>query len=237
MTQQVGDIERATDAARRRLLRRGLWSAQSAIMRALSRHKRVIVKSGHGTGKTWVAARAARAYLLSGAATGGAIILTLAPTDRQVRKAFWGTFRRQLHLAGGVERFFPRDALSERAPRLFLDDGWWMEGFSPASPEYLQGIHHANLFVVVDEAPGMSPEMMEAIESLQPRKMLLIGNPVDSGGHFYDAFLRPGPDAVTLTVSCLQHPNVVTGLPVIPGAVTREWVEERRVQWGEDSPA
>jgi len=40
----------------------------------------------------------------------------------------------------------------------------------------------------------------------------------------------------TIPISCLDSPNVEAGKVIYPKLVTPEWVEERRTEWGEESP-
>jgi hypothetical protein len=55
-------------------------------------------------------------------------------------------------------------------------------------------------------------------------------------GQFYEAFTRQRHLWNTLTISSLETPNVREGRRVIPGLATREWVNARRDEYGEDSP-
>jgi hypothetical protein len=54
-------------------------------------------------------------------------------------------------------------------------------------------------------------------------QVLSLGNPIVPYGHFFQDLERGG--VTTMRVSCHDHPNVRTGRELIPGAVTREWVE------------
>ena len=66
-------------------------------------------------------------------------------------------------------------------------------------------------------------------------RLLMIGNPLRPSGPFFDAFSKPNWHKIH--ISALDSPNVKAGQTVIPGLATREWVEERKTEWGEDSPA
>src|SRR5262245_38210261 len=59
-----------------------LWSRQIEILDALAAGNRVTVRSAHGVGKTWVAARAVIWFLLCHP---DSVVITTAPTWRQVR--------------------------------------------------------------------------------------------------------------------------------------------------------
>ena len=69
------------------------WERQAEILLAVRDSNRVAVRSGHGVGKTWTAARAVIWFLYSHPHS---IVLTTAPTHRQVRSILWAEIRRQV---------------------------------------------------------------------------------------------------------------------------------------------
>ena len=205
------------------------WQRQADILRALRDGNRVAVRSGHGVGKTWIAARAVLWFLYSHP---NSVVLTTAPTHRQVRSILWAEIRKQARAAaaplGG--------RMTETAIR--LDDDWFALGLATDEPDRFQGYHAERLLLVFDEAPGVSPEIYEAARGLltsRHARMLLIGNPTEPSGPFYDAFRTPG--WTTIHIPCTASPNVRLGRVTHPSLVTGEWVEAQRVEWGEDSPA
>ena len=74
----------------RDVLRVKLWSKQEEVLTALPSHRRVAVKSGNGLGKGYCAAVALLWFLYY---HDPAIVLSTAPTFRQVRHILW----RQVH--------------------------------------------------------------------------------------------------------------------------------------------
>lgn len=205
------------------------WRRQADILLALRDAPRVAVRSGHGVGKTWIAARAAIWFLY---AHPHSIVLTTAPTHRQVRSILWAEIRRQVRssrvpLGGGLTE-----------TRLGLDDDWFALGLSTDEPERFQGYHAEHLLLIFDEAPGVSPEIYEAARGLltsRHARMLLIGNPTAPAGPFYDAFRSPGWR--TIHIACAHCPNVREDRVIYPRLVTAEWVAAQREEWGETSPA
>jgi hypothetical protein len=75
----------------REVLGSELWSRQVEILEAIRDHPQVTVRSGHGVGKTFVAACAALWWLYSFRPS---LVLTTAPTARQVESLLWGEIRR-----------------------------------------------------------------------------------------------------------------------------------------------
>ena len=68
-----------------------LWSKQEEALNALRDHRRVAVKAGNGVGKGFTAAVAVLWFICS---HNPAIVLTTAPTGRQVRHVLWREIRR-----------------------------------------------------------------------------------------------------------------------------------------------
>ena len=208
-----------------------LWSKQEEVLSALLEHRRVAVKSGNGLGKGFSAAVALLWFLH--AHQDAAIVLSTAPTFRQVRHILW----RQVH------RLY-RPA-SEILGGKMLDTRWeissdrYAMGLSAENADQFQGFHSPNMFIVVDEAEGVSDEIYEAIEAVMTSAsplLLLIGNPTTVSGAFRRAFHEERRLYQTVTISALDSPNVQTGQVVVPGLTTARWVEERREVWGEDNP-
>lgn len=113
-----------------------------------------------------------------------------------------------------------------------------MFGFSTADAEKMAGISGADLVFIIDEASGVDEEIFEAIEGNMAggASILLISNPTQTSGTFYDAFTTKRHLWHTIHVSSEDTPNVQTGEMLIPGLATRAWVQEKLSEWGEDSP-
>ena len=126
-----------------------------------------------------------------------------------------------------------------------LDTRWelagdpYAMGLSAESADEFQGFHSPNMFIVVDEAEGVSDEIYEAIDavmaSAEPR-LLLIGNPTTTSGAFRRAFYEERHLYHTITISVLDSPNVQVGKIKIRGLTTSQWVQERKDTWGEENP-
>jgi len=205
-----------------------LWDGQLQIFDAVANHQRVAVKAGYNVGKTYCAARVALWWLFTRPSS---LVITTAPTHRQIRNLLWGEMRRAHRLA----RVPLGGELGEL--RLKLDENWYAIGFSTDDPQNVQGFHSEAVLVIIDEASGVDQEIVESLEGAVSGKdccLVMFGNPVNSKGAFFDAFKNPLYRKITL--SCLDHPNVKEDKEIFKGMVTREWVEERKKRWGEDSP-
>lgn len=209
------------------------WSSQRAVMESVRDNSRTAVRSCHGSGKTATAARVALWFL---AAYPQSRVITTAPTFTQVRDLLWPEMHRAI--ANAPAGLFP---LPDQT-RLEIAKDWYAVGISTDRPERFQGQHAEHLLLIVDEASGVDERIYEAAEGYMTSagaRMLLIGNPTQTAGTFFRAFHSERDRYATHHVSAFDTPNL-TGEDV-PDAVarslvTRSWVEEKRDQWGEDSP-
>jgi hypothetical protein len=198
-------------------------------IRLIAENDRVSIKSGHGVGKTNLMAAAVLWFKYSFQPS---VVLTTAPTERQVRHLLWREIR---GLHGKSRQRLECTKLNTM--QLELDPKSYALGFSTNEATQIQGFHSPHILVIIDEANGYPEELYTSIEGLLSggeRKIFVqIGNPVVPAGTFFNSF--SDIDTKTLTISCLNHPNVLTGKNIIPGAVTLEWVEKQARTWGKDS--
>lgn len=209
-----------------------LWHKQKQIAQSVADNRVTAVRSSHGTGKTHVSARIALWWLMTRPYS---IVITTAPTARQVTELLWKEIRVAYK---GAARPLGGELLP-KASGLTVDDGWKMMGFSTDDPVNFQG-HHApgGVLVIMDEAPGVAPPIWDAVKAVlvgPEDHLLAIGNPVEANGPFYDLFMKPGA-AECHHVSAYDVPNVVEGKEIYPGLCSREWVEQMKEDWGEGTP-
>ena len=179
-----------------------LWTKQKEVLEALAVNRRVAVKSGNGLGKGFCSAVAVLWFLHT---HNPAIVLSTAPTFRQVRYVLWRQIRR---LYGPASLALGGKMLDTRWE---LADDRYAMGLSAESADQFQGFHSDNMLIVVDEAEGVSDEIYEGIEAVmtssEPR-LLLIGNPTTVSGAFRRAFYEERKLYYPITISALDSPNV-----------------------------
>ena len=161
----------------------------------------VAVRSCNGAGKTYTAALATIWWLL---AHDKAIVVTTAPTDRQVRELLWREIR-AIHRENS-------DIIGGRISQTKLEiaEQHYAFGFSTNTDVRFQGFHHEHILIVVDEASGVRPEIFEAIQGSMTSgdaKVLMIGNPTSLDGVFYDAFHKNRERWTTIHISASDTPN------------------------------
>ena len=204
-----------------------LYDAQESILRSLAGARRVAVASGNQAGKDWLNARVIIWWLLTRAP---AVCIWTGPTQRQV-EIVW----RECRMAMTQARK-PLGGTALEIPHWKLADDQYALGFSTDKPYQIQGHHNANLLAIITEAHGVDDEHYNALLRLGPKLLIVTGNPLTMQGFLHDALHQNRDLWVTHTISCLDTPNVQQKRVVIPGMMTWEDVQDRKREWGEDSP-
>lgn len=234
-----GESERAARAADPVAWAEGngieLWSKQREVMSSVRDNRRTVVRAGHGVSKSFTASLLA-AWWVSRFPVGEALVVTTAPTQRQVSTILWGELRR-LHARLGLPG------------TIGLDNVWRIGGSlvaigqKPADQDEVafQGLHARHVLAILDEAAGLPDPLWDAVAGVvtsATSRQLAIGNPDSRGGRFEKCF-EPGsgwePIHVPVTASPAFTGEAVSDelLAVLPA---REWVEDARRGWGENSP-
>lgn len=211
---------------------------QVQILLAVRDHMRVAVASGHKVGKSVTDAVVALWFFCT---HDEARVVMSSVTARQVDQILWRELRmlhrRAIKPIGGELRELARSGLKSADFREIV-------GFTAREAEAVAGISGRNLLYVLDEASGIGDDINEAIEGNRAggARVLMTSNPTRSEGFFFDAFHKlkqteDNPKGVhCIQVSSEDSPNVIEGRNVVPGLATRDWVDEKRREWGEDSP-
>jgi hypothetical protein len=96
-----------------------------------------------------------------------------------------------------------------------------------AQTEGVQGQHGKYNLYVLDEAEGVADFVFDAIRSMTSGGIsiiLMAANPRTRSSRFHK--IQAEPHVRSFRMSCLNHPNVVAGKEIVPGAVRRQYVEE-----------
>lgn len=211
-----------------------------AVLSALARGESVGVESATTTGKTFCAACAVLWFL---ACFKNAIVPTVAPKEAQL----------ELHLWKEIGKLWPRfQAAYPQAEKSHLrirmtpgEDVWSAVGFVAGvgaeevegSATKAQGFHAEHMLIVFEETPGIKPAIMQAFKQTcrAPHNLRLgLGNPDNQHDELHK--LCTSARVTHIRVSAFDHPNVVLDDPsFVPGAVSRQGIEDARTDDGEDS--
>lgn len=224
------------------------WWAQEEILKSIRVNKVTTVRSCHDVGKSYTASRAAIDFLT---AFEDSIVVTTAPTFRQVEHVIWREIRgahkkSKIPLGGKMLK-----------TRLDFSEEWYAIGISTNDPDRFQGFHakSGHILVIVDEAAGVSEEVFQAIDALLTTggaRLLLIGNPTSLSGRFYDSHHKETHSIKRIHISCFDTPNFTNnGIRNIadlkrvdlskieithPYLITPDWALDMITRHGENNP-
>lgn len=203
------------------------WEKQIEVLESVRDHSRTAVRSCHGAGKTAVAGAVVWWYLLT---HWDSVVLTSAPTFRQVETLLWREIR-SLYARSRYPLCLP-----PLNTRIDIGPKWFALGFSTDDPEAAQGFHSRRVLLVIDEAAGFPQDVFDSLEgalSGEGSRLLTIGNPTDPTSVLGRESRAAGVNKIQ--ISAFDTPNVAAGKSLIPGLVTQEWVEDKKLRWGETS--
>lgn len=160
-------------------------------------------------------------------------VITTATAWRQVKKQLWPEIHRwhkqaDLHKIGCNPEEIEMLHLMMKHTEY---PGWFATGEASDEGVKMEGFHAPHLMYVIDEAKAVPDETYESIEGALTNaegevKVLAISTPPPQrAGYFWEIFSKKRIGWETFHTSCLDSPRV-----------SREWIEARKQEWGEDSP-
>ena len=215
---------------------------QESILRGFP--GRVKVNAGHSVGKTSICAVAVNWWFDT---RNPGIVVTTAPTERDVIDLLWTEIRLQRMRAG-----LPSPFSGPRSPELYDHPEHMAKGFTARKGESFQGRHRPSMMFVMDECEGIDGIYWQTTGTMfkpdEDHCWIAIGNPITTSSQSYleDMATDPsgGPKWKLFTLSSLNHPNVLAELqgqkPPIPDAVSlaqvQQWVNDwtTRIDRSED---
>ncbi len=215
----------------REVLRADPAPYQVDILQRFVDRRRMAVRAPHGGGKTalssWVILWAMVAFDTD------VKVVTTASAWRQLTHFTWPEVRKWASKAdwSGV-------GLSMNRGKQLLEQSIKLPGkeaFAVASnnPALIEGAHASKLIYVFDEAKAIPNETWDAAEgafSTGDCYALAISTPGDTAGRFYDIHRRRAgyEDWDTRHITLEEA--------IAAGRISREWADQRKLQWGEKSP-
>lgn len=205
-----------------------LWEMQEEILQSVFNERWTAVKSCYGSGKSFLSGMAVTAFVHL---YPNSIALTTAPSYRQLDNIWQPIHKVKENTTAPLGSKLLKHEI-RCGPQHFA------RGFTTNIPSRLQGAHAPHVLIIEDESAGIESDIHERlVDSLMTGAdchFLAIGNPLSPEGHFYDMFTDPKFNS--FTISAFDTPNVQEGEEVIPGLVTKEWVEDQRDKYGPDTP-
>lgn len=208
------------------------WSTQRLIARLLlTPPYRVLVKAAHKVGKTHLGGSLTNWWYDT---FNPGLVLTTAPTDRQVRDLLWKEVRVQRRGRPGFR--------GPKMPRLESAPDHFAHGYTARDSDAFQGQHSPHTLIIFDEGVGVAAEFWEAAESMfggQGHAWLVIFNPTNQSSQAYleerkrDKDGRPAWHVVSMPAT--SHPNIVAELegraPPFPSAIRLARLDELLRSW------
>lgn len=223
------------------------WSKQKQIAESIRDNRYTTARACHDVGKTYIGGRGALWFLYSHPQS---IVVTTAPTMRQVENLLWREIR-----SAHQNPLFPLEGEALKT-RLDIAPDWFAIGTSSRDPDKLQGFHAKSgyILIIVDEAAGVPEPAFEAIEGMmtsENARLLMIGNPTSDTGTFRDSHYK-WTHANRIHISVFDTPNFVNnGILTLEDLqavdldkveivndylVSPRWAYEKIDAWGIDSP-
>lgn len=217
---------------------------------ALARGEWAGVEAATGTSKTYWLARVVFWFL---DCFEDSMVVTSAPKQEQLNLHLWAEIGKIMHKFRKLQPDSKLLTLKLKVKgnqnvgemddeQADLDNSWMAVGFvagtgaDEASATKAQGFHRRDMLIILEETPGMSAPVLTAFKNTSTgdhNLILAVGNP--------DSELDPLHEFCELDnvrnfrISAFDYPNVVHGVEIFPGAVTRASIERRRIEYGEDS--
>lgn len=205
------------------------------VMRSVEKYPVTIAKSANSTGKTHGAARIIGAFYKM--YDDAQVFIAAAPPEDNLRKLLWG------QVSTLIQRYpnlFRTDRISDlnirdrERPGEHLVTGVTIpqQGDEHERKARFSGKHAPHMLFVIDEADAIPAEIFEAIESCMTggwARLLCMFNPRAAQGPLYIKERDRKANIVHLTA--FRHPNVVTGLDLMVGAVDRDTTARRIIEW------
>jgi len=215
------------------------WSKQVEIMESVRDNRHTAVPAGFDLGKSFIGSRVAAWFIDTAEPDEKILVITTAPTVQQVRGILW----REINGAHDKGKLRGNCyTMSWKVGKVDVGLGYKPSDYSPAS---FQGFHADRVLVIIDEAAGVPEQFWEGADGIAANdasRVLALGNPIEADSKFgrvCDPSTKDGKKWNVIRIRALDSPNV-TGEPVPDvikrNLVSKTWIEEKREEWGEDSP-
>jgi phage terminase large subunit len=189
-----------------------LSEQQKDLLLVIQNNSRVSAKSGKGIGKTSSISFAIIWFLCC---FDSPKIICTAPSYPTIKSALWPEISKWINIS------LVKDIFTQTEEKLYLNENpmnWFCEPRTAKEKENLQGLHQQNMLIIIDEASGLKQEIFEALDTTLTstdskfenanNKLVMIGNPTQVSGPFFESFNMFSKRWITKTYSALNSPHV-----------------------------
>ena len=203
-----------------------------AMMESVRDYEITVAMSSNGVGKTHSAGALAMWWYLC--FPDSQVYTAAAPPEDNLRRLLWGEIGDRASKHQGILKGHQVGVLNiQQSPRHFLTGVTIpTSGDAKTREARFSGKHCPHLLFILDEGDAIPDEVYAGIESCMSGgikfRLLIMLNPRQQKGAVY-RMVRDGR-ANVVHLSAFNHPNVLTGEHIIPGAVDRNTTCRRIVQ-------
>ena len=214
LTRKVLALQKAPDLFIKKVLGEDTLEAyHERICREVVEYDRLAIKACHAVGKTWICGRLVPWFI---SCFPQSIVITTAPTNRQVETLLWGEIRKSVKRS---KTFLGGKMLTKKWT---IDDDHYAMGFSPQANggdksddaqqgSSFQGFHAKNVMIIFDEATGIPKDLYTMAEGLLTSgvtvKWVCIANPTSTTSEFFQICKKAEWRVISL--SCFDSPNMI----------------------------
>lgn len=178
------------------------------IPEAIENGKSIAIKSGHGVGKTAIAANIILWFI---SVYPNPKIICTAPSKGQLLDVLWPELAKwKRNFKFGEDFEWTKTRLSHKN----YPEDWFASARTSNKPESLAGVHGEHVLILMDEASGVPQEVYETLEGAETESgalKILLSNPTKTTGGFYDAFHSKKQEFYNFTFSSLDSERVKKG--------------------------
>lgn len=211
------------------------------VLEGIAAGRDVGVESATGTGKTFLLACIVYWFI---ACFEDSLVITVAPTEDQLLTRLWKEIGR---LFPRFERHFPQaqylpSGKLRMKPAVSGKEVWAADAFicgvgaDEVAATRAAGLHAEHMLIITEETPGIHPAIMNALHETRTddhNLHLAVGNP-DYRGDPLNEFCNL-ETVLNVRASALDHPNIVSGKRIIPGAIGKRRLADRTARLGKGS--
>lgn len=218
----------------------GLTAYQAEVLQSLNDDRRVAVRGPHGLGKTTTNAIAALWFALTRESLGiDWKVITTAGAWRQLEHFLWPEIHKwAARLRWDVLGRDPFNQVSELQVLNLKGASGAATAVATSRKELIEGAHADHILYIFDESKVIANDIFDAAEgafsgdgaqSGIEAYALAQSTPGPPQGRFYDIHKqKPGLDDWKV-----RHVTVHDAIAA--GRISKSWVDQRRLQWGEES--
>lgn len=177
---------------------------QTEILNRVAKNRKTSIRSGHGIGKSAVLSWLVIWFLCTRPFPK---IPCTAPTKHQLYDILWAEIAKWLNPTLKTEIEWTQEKIYMKK----YPENWFAVPRTATQPDALQGFHADHLLYIIDEASGVKDTTFEPVLgslTTEDTKLIMMGNPTQLSGFFFDSHNKNRDTYSTLKISSENSKNV-----------------------------